>query len=630
MTTQSDTQVVEDISSRTPNHFSDKNCQRMLAVLFFLVVGFWSFGIPFNGAPDESTHFFLLEYIHTYHTLPSITEPAQKFTGGISHHTWQPGEFWYHGLPFPHVIGALLTSNVLHVFIPESLQYLGARSINWIFGAIFICALFRTSRTIGLTKSSSATVAALTSLIPQVTFVFAYFNSDGYGIMCVALTVSSLLAYLKHPIRKRAVNLGVSIGLLLLAKLYFFPALVFVAMTLLAHYSLKNRSWSKHTVSIILTAIVFSLPMLVLTYANYGEISGFSGQSSFVDAHRLNPAAGFGTCYVGCTEHFINLTTLTPWITLTLKSYFSVTGWMNVFLPAIYYQTAAYLFVGLITLSLYQVIANRRQLANKSFLLYYITPLILIFGLYPSIAMVSLLASQKGLPQPQGRYLFVTIPFLSMLISITAIQILSNPTNDISIRENRAKLATTNFFLAAVLLWMTWTNLASWTTNISATDFQNTPMGSFIKNISTRTKEGNFARIQKDELLARIEVNQGLATLRLPFSDEQITGNIDSVKENKQGISISGWTYTSTNQGRANYVVIFENKSIKAISEVSHFRPDVSEALNAPEALYSGYKLHLFTIPDKKSCTLKLYTLTSNFKFFAMPDICEKLNKLPQ
>ena len=87
--------------------------QLLLAIFYFLIVAFWSVGITFHGAPDEATHFFLLEYMKTFHTLPGATEPSQLFVGPISGWPWHPGAFWYHGLPFPHVLGALVLPTVL-------------------------------------------------------------------------------------------------------------------------------------------------------------------------------------------------------------------------------------------------------------------------------------------------------------------------------------------------------------------------------------------------------------------------------------------------------------------------------------------------------------------------------------
>lgn len=609
---------------------SDRHCQFIMAALYFSLVAFWSFGIAFNGAPDESTHFFLLEYINAFHSLPDVTAPIHAFKGLISARTWQPGEFWYHGLPFPHVIGALLTTNIFGWLVPDSLLYIAARSINWLFGSIFVCALFRSSRKIGLGKLTSALIVATISLIPQVTFVFSYFNSDGYGLMCVALTISALLGYLAHPIRRKAIYLGAALGALFLAKVYFLPAIVFVAILLLAKYYLKKIHWKNHSITIVITALIFALPMLSITYMHYGEISGFAGQTAFVQIHKTNPAAGYGTCFVTCAEHLINLEAIAPWTSLTLKSYFSVTGWMNVFLPDGYYKLAFLLFISLIVFSIYQAIANRNLIEKNQYAIDYIIPLLLSLGLLPSIFILSLLASQKSLPQPQGRYLFVTIPFLCILLSTATQQMLLRSRNGLNDKTAYTGLKTYNLFLLVVAAWMTWTNLFAWKENVSTASAQKPPIAVMLNHLTDNTHgdQDRFIPIKKDLILSRLAINESQANLSVPFIDEMANGNIDELNRTSGGFSVRGWSYPSKNQGRGQYVIVLDGAKIKAITELSVARPDVAKALDAPDASRSGYLINVPFVFDQKSCKFKLYTLTDDFKLFSMPDVCEKLNKL--
>lgn len=409
-----------EIRTCSTTGLSDFSWQWLLATCYFLVVASWSLGIAFNGAPDESTHFYLLEYLNAAHALPLATEPHESFVGAISGHTWQKGEFWYHGLPFPHILGALATTYVSSWIVSPDMLYLGARSFNWILGGVFICALFRTSRASGLSPAMSALIAGVIALIPQVTFVFCYLNSDAYGLASIALLISTLTSFIQSPTRKRALYFGLAIGLMLMAKLYFIPALVFAFVMVASVRVFKNKHVLTHMPTMIVAAIVLAAPMLVLVYHKYGEISGISGQIEFVNLHRLNPAAGFGTCYLRCEHHFLNMANLWPWLGLTLKSYFSVTGWMNLFIPTAYYQLAAFALVGAICVALDQIKPLNTTESKRDIALDYVLPLVMIIGLFPAMTLFSLIASQNSLPQPQGRYLFVTIPFLGLLLSLTA------------------------------------------------------------------------------------------------------------------------------------------------------------------------------------------------------------------
>ncbi len=404
---------------------SDFRCQLLLSAGYLFLIFLWSTSIAFNGAPDESTHFFLLEFLKAFHALPIPSEPLEAMTGPISGHTWQKGDFWYHGLPFPHIVGALVTTYIGGWFIPSDALYMAARSFNWLLGCVFICALFRTARTIGLPLLLSAGIAACVSAIPQVTFVFSYLNSDAYGLASIGLLISTMTGLIKSPIRKRSLYFGVSVGLMLMAKLYFIPALVFAISVILANRIFKNKAILAHLPTMIVAAMAVSVPMLILVYLKYGEISGISGQLAFVEMHKLNPAAGFGTCYLNCHGGLINTKTVSEWLNLTLMSYFSVTGWMNIFIANAYYKIAGIILLAIMAVSVYQVKPLSANESKREIALNYALPVAMIIALYPAITLLSLLASQSSLPQPQGRYLFVTIPFIGLLLSMTAQRIIA-------------------------------------------------------------------------------------------------------------------------------------------------------------------------------------------------------------
>jgi hypothetical protein len=411
--------VLQPQTFNSPPRLNDFRCQLLLAAFYLVLVCAWSLGIAFNGAPDESTHFFLLEFLNKFHALPAAVEPREPLLGIISGRTWQPGEFWYHGLPFPHVLGALLTTKIGGWLLPGDMLYIAARSFNWILGAVFICALFRTARSLGSPLVISVLIAMSVALIPQVTFVFSYLNSDGYGLASIAVMLSTLVSFTHSPTRKRALYLGLAIGMMLMAKLYFLPALVFTATTLIVTRAFRNERLFAHFPTSVIAAFLVAAPMLISVYLNYGEISGVSGQIDFVKMHKLNPAAGYGTCYIFCNGQALNYNNLLPWLGLTLTSYFSVTGWMNIFIPAFYYTVAASIFSLIVFTSLYQARRVDKSEPGQDMIIDFILPVVMILGLYPAMILLSLIASQNSLPQPQGRYLFVTIPFLGFLLSIT-------------------------------------------------------------------------------------------------------------------------------------------------------------------------------------------------------------------
>ncbi|MCK9705465.1 glycosyltransferase family 39 protein [Pseudomonas syringae] len=610
--------------------WSSTRYQRVLATTYFILLSVWSAGIAFNGAPDESTHFFLLEYLKSFHSLPAASAPTQAFTGSISGYTWQPGEFWYHGLPFPHVIGALISSYSLSWMLPSDLGYLAARCFNWILGAVFICALFRIANRAGMSKKAAALAALIISLIPQVSFVFSYFNSDAYGLMSVALLISALLGFLKAPNKLTAVWLGGAIGLMFLAKLYLLPALVFVVVMLAAQHFFRDKILKQRVVPMLTAAVIVSLPMLLVTYLKFGEISGISGQIDFVALHKDNPAAGFGTCYIRCSGHLLNMENVIPWLNLTLTSYFSTTGWMNIFLPSTYYMGAAVLFISIVIMATIQTARIYSRDSKPIFLLNFLLPLIMILGLFPSIILLSMLASQNSLPQPQGRYLFVTIPFLTLLIAFATMSRARARNATSSVRNARLSQFHVKC-LIAVVIWMAWTNMAAWKENtLSSSNIQKSAIG---KSVTEAVIESNASRkpatdsLSAAQLANRLSLNNGEFFLKAPLEQVRAMGTLDEVRKTSEGWILRGWSVPPQTDGLPEYIIAVEAGKIVGALRVEGKRPDVAAALGNKSALRSGYEGTVPALSSPDKCDLKLYTVSSTFKVFAMPDVCEFISR---
>ncbi|MEE4909650.1 glycosyltransferase family 39 protein [Pseudomonas alliivorans] len=622
----------ESTHSDNQTGWSSTRYQRVLAVTYFLILAAWSLGIAFHGAPDESTHFFLLEYLKAYHSMPDAAEPVKAFTGTISGHTWQPGDFWYHGLPFPHVIGALISSYGLSWMLPSEFAYLAVRCFNWILGAIFICALFRIGHRAGMPKKAAALGALAVALVPQVSFAFSYFNSDAYGVMSVALLLSALLGFLKTPAKYTAICLGGSIGLMLMAKLYLLPALVFAGVMFAATQVFGKQRLTKHIATILLVAVIVSAPMLVFTYLEFGEITGISGQLQFVEMHKTNPAAGFGTCYIGCSGKLLEMDNIAPWITLTLMSYFSVTGWMNIFISPPYYTVAALLFMALVLAAIIQTLRVYSPDNKSAFLLKNLLPLIMILGLFPSIILLSLLASQNSMPQPQGRYLFVTLPFLAMLIAIATTRYSSAQTSASVARAVKSD----RFYLKCLIVlatWMAWTNAVSWSANtLNSTNIQKSAIGrpivEAIKDSETG-KDPRVAMVEAQQLTQRLFLEKGEFLLKAPQSQTVALGNLDEVRKTADGWVFRGWSYIAPANGTPQYLVAVEAGKVVGAMSIDVKRPDVAVALGDKAALRSGYEGPIATTALPGKCDLKLYTVSSTFKIFAMPNACELINRSP-
>lgn len=394
-----------------------KNSEWCIGLIYFFIVIAWSMTIAFHGAPDEATHFFLIEYLRIFESMPNVNSPA--FMGRFSNFAYAENFFWYYGLPFPHAIGGLLTGILGEYILPSPLWFLGVRLFNWVLSIFFVIGLIRLTRELGLSFFWAAIFGLFVALIPQVVFVFSYFNSDAFGLVVVVWLLNASLKYYARPGPRSAAFYGLMLGLLFLAKIYYWPAFVFCFVMHVANaiYG-KSMKWSESAL-IVLVAVIVAGPMLAFVYVNFGEITGRSGQIDFSNLHKFHPGTGYGTCYVGCQEAIFLWSNIIPWLMLTAKSYFSVTGWMNIYIDKYYYVAAGILALIIVGLA-FVVLVMGFYLKIKRDLIEFELPVFLIFGMFPSVVFVSMLASQATLPQPQGRYIFVTVPFLVYLLAIMA------------------------------------------------------------------------------------------------------------------------------------------------------------------------------------------------------------------
>ncbi|WP_371920847.1 DUF2142 domain-containing protein [Pseudomonas sp. v388] len=529
------------------------------------------------------------------------------------------------------MLGALATTYGLSWALPSELAYLAARSFNWLLGAVFICAMFRIAHRAGMSSKAAALTAISVCLIPQVSFVFSYFNSDAFGLMSVALLISALLGFLKSPKKYTALCLGAALGLTLLAKLYFLPALVFVAVMIAADKYVEKRKATEHIGTILVTAAILAGPLLLFTYLKFGEISGVSGQIAFVAMHRENPAAGYGTCYLGCEDNLLEMRNIKPWFLITLMSYFSVTGWMNIFIPQFYYVIAALIFATIVVCAALQTWKSYSSSNAPSVLARRVLPLLMIVGLFPSIIILSLLASQNSLPQPQGRYLFVTIPFMAILIAFSATYHSQPDTNASALRRekfDRRRLKC----LILLAGWMAWTNILSWTTNtLSPVNISNSALGmpaaEAIRAVDA-SKSTDNSGMTLHALAERLSLANGEFSLKIPVAPQNATGHVDEISRSEGGWHFRGWSVVPNGEATARYVIAVEAGKIVGAIDVHGDRPDVAKALNNKAALRSGYEGNIDSRSSPEDCSLQLYTVSSTFEVFAMPYACDAITRL--
>ncbi|MFL1558108.1 hypothetical protein [Pseudomonas sp. O11] len=203
--------------------------------------------------------------------------------------------------------------------------------------------------------------------------------------------------------------------------------------------------------------------------------------------------------------------------------------------------------------------------------------------------------------------------------------------NAYEIKATRAtkKMSVVLFLLLAFMML---SNFVTWKANVTRPgNLQNSVIGSAIQQGLAQTdiqKGGSLLSLDKDDVAGRIVIPEKMQPyLTLPFaSDSVATGNIDEVIKIDSGWTLGGWTYVPESAGSPEFVVAVENEKVVGVLPVNVLRPDVAKALNTPKASRTGYSGKIISPLDAASCKLKLYTLTSSLKLFAMPSICDKAN----
>ena len=268
-----------------------------IVVGYVALVTAWSFLIALNGGPDELSHLFLVEYILQFGSIPTPeVDPVVPFVGHLTGVELHKDMVWFTGLRFLHSLCAAAIAKFVSAGLPSGAGYFGARLFDWVLGGRFVFALIRVLLWSGLQPLAVRLIALLIATIPQVTFIFAYFNHDAFSVAAVTLALHAFLRVVKQRglVLSDSIYFAASCGLVLLSKPYHYPALVFFMLMLLlvwgADFAFPLKAIAARAVA---TAILVSAPMLVWTYLLFGEVSGAKMVQRYVGMAPV--------CYVLCT-----------------------------------------------------------------------------------------------------------------------------------------------------------------------------------------------------------------------------------------------------------------------------------------------------------------------------------------
>jgi len=576
----------------------------VIASAYAGLIAVWSLLLCVNCAPDELSHLFFVEYLMRFGTIPRPQiDPIQPYVGILTGLQLQKSTPWYYGLPFAHVLGATTFAKIFSPLLAEGDGYLAVRFFNWALGAVFVFALIRTLLWSGLQSIPARLIAVLIATIPQVTFIFAYFNADGFGLTSVTLALYAFVRVVKdRGLRSiESILFGVSCGLVLLAKPYHYPALVFFALMLLL------VRWTNPTFPLwqvvgraVIACLAVATPMLALTFWQFGEVTGQNMTHNFLLAHPGMSSASRNLCFLLCENALANFSNIWDWSWMSFISFFGLLGWMDLPLPDwVYHYWFVPLTIAFFVLSLWyfvEQLGRKRHgeaaMFNAGFAA--LTTLML-FG----TVLLSLYASQISAPQAQGRYLFVVLPFVAYCLALFALDL-----EAIGRLWQRAVIGLLSALAAGMLV-----------VNLYAALFIVAPANAASRlNLLFQSPQDTLA-LDLNALSKSLSLSPNGLDIALRESTNAMEGWVDEISV-EPGVTarITGWAFDAGKNEPAAAVVILNADRVTAVSKVGTWRPDVAQALGRSSASRSGFRA-VFPIGDEfDPCSTRVIAFTGRLQ----------------
>jgi hypothetical protein len=361
----------------------------------------WLFTVPTSEAPDEVTHFWVLNFMRTHHALPSAADVSG---GGITAVYGSLPPFGY----LPHLL--------MCAFVPDERALLFARYGSLFMGLVTVYAAFRIAAEIfPRNKLLRIGLPAMLVFHPQLVFVHSYVNNDATTCGIASLVLWLLILSLKRGLNlPRTLGIGLLLGWLSVCKYSGLALLPVVGLTLIAAGLVPGTaaaaSWGRIAVSLACIGTSILLMSGWWFLRNYQE---FNGDVLGTKTMYLT----WATAYHKDLTYFKSpLSVLMDhrWWRMFYFSFWGVFGYMNRYLiKPVYWVYQGFLVAGLIGW-IKQIRFGWVKTIDRTEAL--------IWGLFLLTCIINIsamvFASTGNLGGPQGRYFFPSeIPFMAMLLA---------------------------------------------------------------------------------------------------------------------------------------------------------------------------------------------------------------------
>jgi len=383
----------------------------VLVVIASTLILCLALGSAFNAHPDEVWHITSVSYF-LFDPYPALKNTLQSI------HTFSSYQSTYLATSELYYPAAALWTSLISTLTDLSIDQVQAiRLFSVAFFVLLVSILVR-QKNFGLLVPFLVT--------PQLWYIFAYANSDWFGVAATTLLLL-FLNFSRSAFHRfvlggsaaqllRLIPIYILVGILIFSKPNYWVAIIFcfyepLVPILRAKSTMLNR----------IRALAFCLTILVASSLCIALKSSFSRATETRIAQTSEPRPGLtpdenrnlqtrmAATRNLYTQHVSlwNLLTQRHWIWLSCRSFFGDFGWMIFHLTTYYYCMVIFLFGAL----LFYVVRTTK--VEESFpLIFWFTVLAIGANISSAIAFSWLFDLQ-----PQGRYLFPSLLAIGWMLS---------------------------------------------------------------------------------------------------------------------------------------------------------------------------------------------------------------------
>jgi hypothetical protein len=381
----------------------------IVLAFFVLVINaiIWSFKIPYNSVPDESTHLATAAFIYEKGRLPVFNQDQEATIDKIVRYDFNKSvaikghNVVYSSMPYIGYIFSALFMKALGAINPHYLAWYARIPSVISYGVFLIFIWLISCRIFDAKDPLRYLIPWFAANIPQVVFISSYTNND---IMSLAISVWVIYSWFKLydlPADKfpSPFFYGAALGFLGFAKLNYyllFPFTLAVYLLGITRKSKDRRAQLAWLIKVMGLAFVISGWVWIRNFMLYGD---FFGVRPFIA--KFQESTGELTGYSqGFSFFSFYKNYFMVWLFASFESGLAKFDWASLSVPLA--VICCFIVLSIFSIfNFYRFIQENSEKIKQSFAIY-----LCLFMLLPAAVFLSLWNCYYVSFQAQGRYLY--------------------------------------------------------------------------------------------------------------------------------------------------------------------------------------------------------------------------------